>query len=144
MAHTTRHDIDGFLALHRIAIVGVSRDEKSYSRMLLRAFTDRGYDVVPVNPSAPEIEGRQCFSTIAQVQPPVEGVLVLTKASEYPLIAAECASAGVKHLWFRFPAPPVDGATVVQDECPFMWLPDREWYHSLHRALRGLVGALPR
>jgi len=112
--------------------------------MVFKEFADRGYDVVPVNPSAAEIGGRAAFASISQVQPPVDGVLVLTRASEYPLIGAECAGAGIKHLWFRFTAAPVEGAAVVQGECPLMWLPDREWFHSVHRALRGITGTLPR
>ena len=44
-------DIRDFLARRRIAIVGVSHEPKEFSRMVYRAFQDRGYDVVSVNPN---------------------------------------------------------------------------------------------
>ncbi len=49
---TTRREIDGFLALKRVAMVGVSRDPRDFSRMLFREMKKRGYDMVPVNPGA--------------------------------------------------------------------------------------------
>ena len=40
-----------FLATRRFAVVGVSRNEKDFSRYLLRELLARGYDAVPVNPA---------------------------------------------------------------------------------------------
>ncbi len=42
-----------FLAQKRIALVGVSRQEKDFSRMVLRELVRRGYDVVPSAPFLP-------------------------------------------------------------------------------------------
>src|SRR5512140_3348640 len=67
-----------FLALPRIALVGLSRDDKDFSRMVFRELVKRGIDVVPVNPGAAELEGRPCFPRLADVRPPVQGALVMT------------------------------------------------------------------
>jgi CoA binding domain len=48
---TSIEPIDDFLAQKRIAIVGISREEKSMSVILFKELCDRGYDVVPVNPN---------------------------------------------------------------------------------------------
>lgn len=45
-----------FLGQKRLAIVGVSRQPRDFSRALFREFCSRGYEVVPVNPAAREIE----------------------------------------------------------------------------------------
>ena len=55
---TTIHDVEDFLALDRIAMVGVSRNPKDFSRLLFREMCDRGYDMVPINLVAEEIDGR--------------------------------------------------------------------------------------
>jgi predicted CoA-binding protein len=54
--------IEDFLAENRIAMVGVSREPKGFSRMLFEELSKRGYDMVPVNPNAPEVLGRPCFA----------------------------------------------------------------------------------
>ncbi|PYX41387.1 MAG: CoA-binding protein, partial [Acidobacteria bacterium] len=56
---TTIHDVQDFLALRRIAMVGVSRDPEDFSRKLFREMCDRGYDMVPVNLVAEEIDGKE-------------------------------------------------------------------------------------
>jgi hypothetical protein len=45
----TRALIDGLLGCRRRAVAGPSRDHEDFSRAVLRAFTGRGADAVPVN-----------------------------------------------------------------------------------------------
>jgi len=56
---TTIADISDFLNLRRIALIGVSRDPKDFSRVLLRELCERGYDMVLVNPSADKLEKKR-------------------------------------------------------------------------------------
>src|SRR5690349_4971586 len=97
---TTIHDIQDFLALHRIAMVGVSRNAKDFSRALFRELCRQGYDMVPINLLAAEIEGRECFRSLLAVTEPVEGVVVMTPSTEALRVAEDCAAAGIRNLWF--------------------------------------------
>ena len=58
--------IHSFLSCRRIAVVGVSRDPKDFSRAVCRAFAENGYDVVPVNANGGTIEGREAPRRIAE------------------------------------------------------------------------------
>ncbi|MCS7044479.1 MAG: CoA-binding protein [Bryobacteraceae bacterium] len=140
---TTRRDIEAFLALKRIAVVGVSRQAASYSRMVFRELRSRGYDVVPVHPQAAQIEGIPCARTLADVNPPPEAALILTNPGLYGRLAEEAKAAGAAALWFRQKAPPVEGVAVVSGECPMMWLRGAGWIHRFHRSLRRWAGTLP-
>lgn len=135
----TRTQIDEFLKLKRIAVVGVSRDRNHFSRMVFRAFAERGYDVVPVNPAGGELEGRRCFAAIGEVEPAVEGALVMVPAAASAAAAAECRQAGIGKLWV-YKGENADG---VAGECPFMWLENAGWIHGAHKAVRGWFGGLP-
>jgi predicted CoA-binding protein len=75
---TTTGKIEEFLALRRVALVGVSRNPWDFSRRLFHDMCERGYDMVPVNPIAEEIEERECFPCLQAVKPPVDGALVMT------------------------------------------------------------------
>ena len=73
-----------FLATRRFAVVGVSRNEKDFSRYLLRELLARGYDAVPVNPALTEAEGRRTYARVADIDPPVDAALFLTAPADFP------------------------------------------------------------
>jgi uncharacterized protein len=142
--------IRDFLAQPRFAILGVSRQPRDFSRSLFREFCNRGYDAVPVNPEADEIDGRACFHHLKDVQPPVENVLLMTSPAVTDAVIKDCAESGVKRVWFyraggrgavtaeavRFCE--LNGISVIPGACPFMFLPGAAWYHRLHRLFHRL------
>ena len=97
----TKQAIDGFLSCRRIAVVGVSREAKDFSRAVFRAFVERGYDAVPVNPNGGEAEGRPCAHALSEIDPPVEGALLMTPPKATLEAARECADRGVKRVWMH-------------------------------------------
>lgn len=137
---TTRAQIDEFMKLKRIAVVGVSRDKHHFSRMVLKEYAAKGYDVVPVGRSGGEVEGQRCFASIAEVEPKVEGAIVMVGAAESAAAAEECRRAGVTKLWI-YKGENADG---VADECPLMWLKGGAWFHGAHKTIRGWFGGLPK
>ena len=68
--------IEDFLAQKRIAIAGVSRDSATDSMRLFEELVRRGYDVVPVNPKMPQVQGRRCFARVQDIQPAVHAALL--------------------------------------------------------------------
>ena len=69
----SKQAIDSFLSCRRIAVVGVSRDPKDFSRAVFRAFVERGYDAVPVNAAGGEVEGRPAARRVGEVAAPARG-----------------------------------------------------------------------
>ncbi len=151
----SKQAIDSFLSCRRIAVVGVSRDPRDFSRAVFRAFVERGYDAVPVNPAGGEVDGRRSASRVGEVQPRVEAAFLMTPPAATEQVVRECAEAGVKRLWMHRGAgqgavsPEAvalcreRGIEVVDGECPFMFLPDAGWFHGVHRFFRRLGGRLP-
>lgn len=141
---TTQADIDNFLACQRIALVGVSRNPKDFSRELFRELCRRGYAVVPVNPVVSEIEGRPCFPSVREVDPPVEGALLMTPPFETERVVRECVLSGVPRVWMhrgagRGAVSPeavafcrANGIRLVEGYCPFMFLPRASFFHRVH------------
>ena len=85
-------EIRDFLALRRIALVGTSRDPKDLSRVLFREMCARGYDMVPVNPAADgQLEDKKCFARVQDIQPPVQGALVMTSSRDTKRVVQDCA-----------------------------------------------------
>lgn len=137
-----------FLRSRRIAVVGVSRDEKDFSRMVFRELTRRGYDCVPVNPALTAADGRASFPRVQDVWPKPEAALVLTSPAGTERVLRDCVEAGVRRVWLHRGAGAgaaspaavayceANGLEVIRDLCPFMALPGAAFPHRLHGFLR--------
>ncbi len=144
-----------FLAARRIAVVGVSRNEKDFSRMVLRELVRRGLDVVPVNPALAEAEGRRAFGRIQDVSPPADAALLMTPPGQTEPVLRDCLAAGVRRVWLHrgsgagaaTPAAlafcAASGIDVVQGLCPFMALPGAAFPHRVHHFFRRMARAAP-
>ena len=119
------------------------------------SFLARGYQAVPVNPDADEIEGQRCFARLQEIQPPVDGVLFMTAPAVTDSLVRDCPGAGIKHVWM-YRAGGVGAATadtvsfcqaqgmdVIPGECPFMFLPGGSWYHRFHGLVKKIAGSYP-
>jgi predicted CoA-binding protein len=153
MLPSTLDDAREFLRAKRIAVVGVSRNEKDFSRMILRELVRRGHDVVPVHPGMREVEGRACFERIQDVSPPPDAALLMTAPAVTELVVGDCAEAGVRRVWMHRGAGAgaaseeavafceAHGIRVVRDLCPFMALPGAGIPHRLHGFFRRRLAA---
>jgi predicted CoA-binding protein len=151
-----RPAIDSFLKLRRIAFVGVSRKEADFSRALWKEFRERGYDLIPVNPNAGMIDSLPAAASISAIDPPPEGVMLLTPATQSLAATREAIQCGVKAIWFyravgRGAVSPQAvqlardaGCLVIAGECPFMFLDPDKFPHSWHRGFKTLLGTMPQ
>jgi predicted CoA-binding protein len=153
---TTIAQIDGFLALKRIAVVGVSRDPKEISYTLWQELRQRRYDAVPVNPAATEIDRVPCYASVRDIDPPVEGALIMTTAAVAEQVLEDCAAAGIHHVWLyggmgggatnRSTVAEAErlGLDAVAGHCPYMFLPGTPFFHGLHGLGKKLTGSYPK
>ena len=154
---TRRSAAEAFLACPRLAVVGVSRDRRSFSRAVVDELSRRGYEVVPVNPlgGAP-VDGRPCVRRVQDISPPVEAALLLTPPAVTEQVVRDCREAGVRRVWMHRGLGPgaaspaavdycaANGIDVVNDACPFMYLPRAAFVHRAHRWCRERLGRRAR
>jgi uncharacterized protein len=148
--------IEDFLVQKRIAMIGVSRDSKDFSVALFQELEKRGYDIVPVNPKASEIVGRRCFAHVQDIQPPVDGALLMTKPDITDAVIKDCAAAGIRRIWmYRAGGKGAvseqavafcqeHGIRLVPGQCPFMFLPGIGGVHKFHGFVRKILGTFPK
>ena len=153
---TTLKQVDDFLALKRVAVVGVSHNPRETSYVLWQELRQRRYEAVPVNPGVKELDGQTCYAKVQEIQPPVEGVLIMTSAKTTDQIVHDCAEAGVKHVWMYGGMAPgaatptavafckEKGIDVVEGLCPYMFLAGSAAFHGPHRFWKKLTGSYPR
>ncbi|HEX9308798.1 MAG TPA: CoA-binding protein [Anaeromyxobacter sp.] len=153
MISSSIEDARQFLSVKRIAVVGVSRNERDFSRGVVRALVERGYDVVPVNPALAAAEGLRAFPRVRDVAPPPEAALLLVPPARAEEAVRDCLIARVKRIWFHRGAGAgsaseaalalcrANGIAVVAGLCPFMALPGTSFPHRLHGLVRRAFSA---
>ncbi len=156
MVKVTHATIQDFLSAKRIAVIGLSRNRKAYSRMLFRELLRHGYDAIPVNPSAEELDGKKCFKNIRDISPPPERAIILLSAEKTEQAVLDCADAGVKDIWLhRHVAGGVSdtwavsraeerGVNLITGYCVFMFLPRAPFFHKVHGRVLKLLDKYPK
>lgn len=147
--------IHEFLEEFRFAFIGVSRDPKHFSRSLFAEFLKHGYEPIPINTRADEIDGRKCYANISGVAPPVKEALVLTTPEQVLPAVKTCREAGVMTLWLYGIMGPkglepavldychTQEMRVVDGYCPFMFLPQSSFFHKFHGFTLRMMGRYP-
>ena len=111
-----------------IAMVGASPDKTKFSYGVLRVLHETGYDMIPVNPrpELKEIRGLKVYSSLGQIDRPVDMVEVFRKPKDLYGIAEEAIAIDAKVLWGQIGVINHDaarlaeeaGLKVVMDRCP--------------------------
>ena len=133
-----------FLAGKRIAVAGVSRTGRAPANAIFRRLQQCGYEVIPVNPNATQLEGAQSYPDLSSV-PAVHGVVVATPPAVGASLVRDAAARGIRRLWFHrafgtgsVSAEALDtcrhlGIEPIVGGCPLMYCPPVD---PAHRVLR--------
>ena len=86
-----------------IAMVGVSKDPKKTSTIVMKYMQNYGFKVYPVNPSAKgeKILGEEVYAKVTDINKNVEIVDVFRPSSEAYGIAEDAVKIGAKVLWLQ-------------------------------------------
>jgi predicted CoA-binding protein len=154
---TLRDAADEFLAQHRIAVAGVSRDEHQPANLIYRRLRDSGHQVFAVNPNTQEAEGDPCYPTLQAIPGnPPDGVVIATTPEVAEQVVADAEAAGVPRVWLHRGMGPGSssqaavefctehGISVIPGGCPCMFGETSDPGHRGMRVLLQLTGKVPR
>jgi uncharacterized protein len=95
-----------------IAIVGASQDRKKFGNKAVRAFAAQGYDVYPIHPTCPTIEGLKSYRNLAEVPENNLDMVSFYLPPEIGLkVVEEVAKKGTKELWLN---PGAESAELIE------------------------------
>ena len=96
--------IKNILSKYRtIAMVGVSKDDKKSSTIVMKYMQEYGFKVIPVNPSAKgeKILGEEVFEKLEDIKTSIDIVDVFRPSAEALNFAEEAVKIGAKVLWLQ-------------------------------------------
>lgn len=109
----------------RIAMVGLSGNERRPSYFAAVYLQAAGYEVIPVNPRADVILGQKAYGSLSEIPGPVDVVDVFRPSAAVPPIVDEAIAIGAKAVWMQFGVVHYEaaqkareaGLQVVMDQC---------------------------
>lgn len=112
----------------RIAVIGASPRPERPSHGVIRDLRAAGYDVVPVNPNADEVDGLRCYPSLEDAVAatgPVDIVDVFRRAEACLEPARAAVAVGARCLWLQLGIADREagriaheaGLAVVMDRC---------------------------
>ncbi len=84
-----------------VAVVGASRDRHKFGNKALRAFRDAGHTVIPIHPSAPEVEGIRAYASVLDVPGPIDMATVYVPAATALRLLDELERKQIPEIWLN-------------------------------------------
>jgi len=98
---TVDEQIKSFLANRRFAVAGASQDRAKYGNKVLRVYQQNNREVVPINPTASEVEGLPAFRDLTSVPGEVDAISIVTSPVVTEQVVREAVQRGIKHIWMQ-------------------------------------------
>jgi uncharacterized protein len=149
---TKKESINQFLAPKKIALAGVSRNNKKFGYAIFNELRQKGFDVCPINPKADEIDGVKCYPSVSEIPSGYEKLFIVTPKTDTDNILKQAIDKGIKHIWVQQMSNTTETAKIAKDagvdliykECIFMFVDPVTSIHKFHRFIWKVIGQLPK
>ncbi|MFZ0253940.1 MAG: CoA-binding protein [Nitrososphaeraceae archaeon] len=85
-----------------IAVVGMSRDPVKAAHFVPKYMIERGYNIIPINPSANEILGKRTYAKVSDIKSQVDMIDVFRPSEDvHSVVEDSVKKPGVKVIWLQ-------------------------------------------
>jgi len=148
--------INNFIANNCVAVAGVSRNKAKWGNILSAELTKLGYQVIPINPFATDINGVKCYNSVKSLPANITNLILAVSADTACLIINECEGSPIKNIWLTSGAfnkgsgskdnvmlAKSKNINVVYGFCPMMFFSGKGM-HKLHLNYRLFRNNIPK
>ena len=97
----TDEQIRKFYSLKNIAVVGMSKYPEKAAHYVPKYLADKGYNIIPVNPTADEIMGKKCYHEINEVNESIDIVDVFRPSDQVMPVVEAAIKKKPKVIWLQ-------------------------------------------
>ncbi len=88
-------------SVHTVAPVGASPNPEKPSHEIFRYLAEAGYNMIPVNPTVPEVLGRKSYPDLKSVPEKIDVVQVFRKPEDVPAVVEQAIEVGARVVWMQ-------------------------------------------
>ena len=84
-----------------VAVIGASSNRNKFGNRAVRAFQQKGYTVIPINPHEPEVEGLKAFASVLDVPGPIDMATLYVPPEIGERVIEDIARKGIAEVWLN-------------------------------------------
>jgi hypothetical protein len=144
--------INNIVSSKKLALAGLSRNPKSFSRMVFKDMKQKGFEVLPINPNSGIIDETYCYKTINDIPEGTENLLIMTAKAHTDEILKTAINKGFKNIWIQQGSETKNSELIASDlkftnlvtkQCIFMFN-NPSGIHKFHKSINKFFGLLPK
>ena len=89
------------LSLSKVTVIGMSKNSSKAAHYVPKYLSDNGYDITPVNPTADEILGKKCYSSISEVPESIDIVDIFRPSEDVLPFVKDAIKKKPKVIWLQ-------------------------------------------
>ncbi|MGI0082383.1 MAG: CoA-binding protein [Nitrosopumilaceae archaeon] len=97
----TDDEIRKFYSLKNIAVVGMSKNPEKAAHYVPKYLAEKGYSIIPVNPTTDKILDKKCYHEIAEVPDSIDIVDVFRPSEEVLPVVNDAIKKRPKVIWLQ-------------------------------------------
>lgn len=149
----TQSQINNFLSLKNIAVIGVSRDDKKFGSTIYRELkSKKNYSLFPIHKELTSFEGDKCYPDIKSLPVKPDGLFISTNKEKTLAILKDAHSLGIKNIWIQQMSETKEAIEYCKENninavykfCLLMFLQPVIGFHNFHRVIKKIFGGLPK
>lgn len=99
-AHSDKQ-IQNILSLKKVAVIGMSKNSSKAAHYVPKYLSDNGYDITPVNPTAKEILGKKCYTSVSEIDEDVDIIDIFRPSEQVLPFVQEAIKKKPKVIWLQ-------------------------------------------
>ncbi len=94
-------EIKQIFSLKNVAVIGMSRHPEKAAHFVPKYLSEQGFNILPVNPMSSEILNKKCYSSVTEVDEPIDIVDVFRPSDQVLPIVKEARTMKPKVIWLQ-------------------------------------------
>ena len=94
-------EIKQIFSLKNVAVVGMSRHPEKAAHFVPKYLSEQGFNILPVNPMSSEILNKKCYSSVTEVDEPIDIVDVFRPSDQVLPVVKEAIEMKPKVIWLQ-------------------------------------------
>ena len=94
-------DIKQIFSLKNVAVIGMSRHPEKAAHFVPKYLSEQGFNILPVNPMSSEILNKKCYSSVTEIDEPIDIVDVFRPSDQVLPVVKEAIKMKPKVIWLQ-------------------------------------------
>jgi len=94
-------EINQIFSLKNVAVIGMSKHPEKAAHFVPKYLSEQGFNILPINPTSSEILNKKCYSSVTEVDEPIDIVDVFRPSDQVLPVVKEAITMKPKVIWLQ-------------------------------------------